>query len=118
MTNDAITAEAAPRAEYRDITYITGPLVFLGNGRRFPSGAILELTLATGEVRQGQVLESSVSHAVVQVLEGTRGIDVKGATVSLREESATIGVSTSLLGGGHAYSGGFFPQRYGKNPPL
>lgn len=98
MTMDAIAGAATPRADYKDISYVTGPLIFLKNGGRFPSGAILEITLASGEVRQGQVLEAGTSHAVVQVLEGTQGIDIKGASVSLREEAATIGVSTSLLG--------------------
>ncbi len=98
MTTTSTAGAAAPRAEFWDLTYVTGPLVFLKNGGRFPSGAILDLTLASGEVRQGQVLEASTSHAVVQVLQGTQGVDVKGASVSLKEESAAIGVSTSLLG--------------------
>ena len=31
--------------EYWDLTYVTGPLVFLGNGERFPTGAMLDLVL-------------------------------------------------------------------------
>ena len=96
--NNQTPAEAPLRAEYWDLTYISGPLVFLKNGGRFPSGAILELTMANGEIRQGQVLEASTSHAVVQVLQGTQGVDVKGTSVSLKQEAATIGVSTALLG--------------------
>jgi V/A-type H+-transporting ATPase subunit B len=96
------TAEQAPEdllhTEYWDLSYISGPLVFLQNGGRFPSGAILDLVLGSGEVRQGQVLETSSSHAVVQVLQGTRGMDIKRTSVSLRREAARIGVSASLLG--------------------
>ncbi len=96
--NNQTPAEAPLRAEYWDLTYISGPLVFLKNGGRFPSGAILEMTMANGETRQGQVLEASTSHAVVQVLQGTQGVDVKGTSVSLKQDVATIGVSTALLG--------------------
>ncbi len=86
------------RKEYWDVQYISGPLVFLRHGERFPMGAILELVTPTGETRQGQVLEASTTHAVVQVLQGTHGLDVRGTAVSLRQESARIGVSKGLIG--------------------
>src|SRR5262245_12813933 len=84
--------------EYWDLTYITGPLVFLRNGGRFPTGAILDLKLDNGEVRQGQVLEATTKHAVVQVLQGTTAIDVKGTAVSLKNEGARIACSTDVIG--------------------
>ncbi len=84
--------------EYWDLTYITGPLVFLKNGGRFPTGAILNLTMENGEVRQGQVLEVTTDHAVVQVLQGTVGIDIKGTAVSLQSEGARIACSKDVIG--------------------
>ncbi len=84
--------------EYWDLTYITGPLVFLRNGDRFPTGAILDLKLESGETRQGQVLEATTKHAVVQMLQGTTGVDVKGTRVSLKNEGARIGCSTEVIG--------------------
>lgn len=84
--------------EYWDLTYITGPLVFLRNGDRFPTGAILDLKLKNGEIRQGQVLEATTKHAVVQVLQGTTGIDVKGTAVSLKNEGARVACSTEVIG--------------------
>ncbi len=84
--------------EYWDLTYITGPLVFLKNGGRFPTGAILDLTMENGEVRQGQVLEATTDHAVVQVLQGTVGIDIKGTAVSLKNEGARIACSKEVIG--------------------
>ncbi len=84
--------------EYWDITQITGPLVFLGNGDRFPTGAILDLVLESGERRQGQVLEASSERAVVQVLQGTQGVDVKRSAVSLRQEAARIVASKDVIG--------------------
>lgn len=84
--------------EYWDLNYITGPLVYLENGGRFPTGAILNLKMASGEIRQGQVLEATTKHAVVQVLQGTRGIDIKGTAVSLKNEGARIACSTEVMG--------------------
>lgn len=84
--------------EYWDLKYISGPLVFLENGDRFPTGAILDLTMANGQVRQGQVLEATTSHSVVQVLQGTQGIDIKGTRVALKSEGATISCSTDMIG--------------------
>ncbi len=84
--------------EYWDLKYITGPLVFLSHGDRFPTGAILDLTLANGQVRQGQVLEATSTHAVVQILQGTQGIDIRGTAVSLREKGAKMACSVDVLG--------------------
>jgi len=84
--------------EYWDVQYISGPLVFLQHGGRFPTGAILELVSAQGERRMGQILEASTTHAVVQVLQGTHGLDVQGTSVSLRDAAARIGVSKALIG--------------------
>ncbi len=84
--------------EYWDLSYVTGPLVFLRNGDRFPTGAILDLTMDNGEVRQGQVLEATSTHAVVQVLQGTRGIDIKGTAVSLKNEGARVACSKDMIG--------------------
>jgi len=91
-------SEALYRKEYWDINYVSGPLVFLGHGDRFPTGAILDIQLASGEIRQGQVLEASQTHAVVQVLQGTRGIDLKHTSVSLREDAARIPCSREAIG--------------------
>jgi V/A-type H+-transporting ATPase subunit B len=95
--------QAAPangflQREYWDLNYITGPLVFLSNGDRFPTGAILDLILENGDVRQGQVLEANKDHAVVQVLQGTQGLDIKRTSVALRSEAARVGVSKDLIG--------------------
>lgn len=84
--------------EYWDLTYVAGPLVFLKNGGRFPTGAILDLKMHDGSVRQGQVLEATTSHAVVQVLQGTTGIDIKNTAVSLKNEGARIACSKDVIG--------------------
>ncbi|MCC6143890.1 MAG: V-type ATP synthase subunit B [Candidatus Hydrogenedentes bacterium] len=84
--------------EYWDLTYVSGPLVFLKNGERFPTGAILNVHLESGETRQAQVLEANSQNAVIQILQGTTGIDVKGTSVSLANEAATIACSEDIIG--------------------
>ena len=60
-----------PRADYRTVSAINGPLVVLENVK-FPSyNEIVSLTLPDGSVRGGQVLEVSGDKAIVQVFEGT-----------------------------------------------
>lgn len=84
--------------EYWDLTYVSGPLVFLRNGDRFPTGAILDVHLSNGETRQGQILEATKTHAVLQLLQGTRGVDVQGTSVSLKADAARVACSPDVIG--------------------
>ncbi|MBI2435034.1 MAG: V-type ATP synthase subunit B [Candidatus Hydrogenedentes bacterium] len=84
--------------EYWDLTYISGPLIFLKNGERFPTGAILNVHMPSGEVRQGQVLEATKSHAVIQMLQGTVGLDVEGTSVSLKDTAARVACTEDMIG--------------------
>lgn len=56
------------------------------------------MTLADGTQRTGQVLEVTGSKAVVQVFEGTSGIDVKGTTVKFTGDTLKVPVSEDMLG--------------------
>ena len=71
---------AQPRMTYKTVTGVNGPLVILDNVK-FPKFAeIVSLTLSDGSVRSGQVLEIMGSKAIVQVFEGTPGIDARNTT--------------------------------------
>jgi len=97
-TTTAQTVTTTLHKEYWDLTYVSGPLVFLRNGDRFPTGAILDVHLPNGEVRQGQILEATKTHAVLQMLQGTVGIDVKRTSVSLKADAARIACSPDVIG--------------------
>jgi V/A-type H+/Na+-transporting ATPase subunit B len=84
--------------EYWDMTYVSGPLVFLENGDRFPTGAILNVHMENGEQREGQILEATKTHAVLQILQGTRGVDIKGTSVSLKANAATVACTPDVIG--------------------
>lgn len=76
----------------------TGPLVVLDNVK-FPSyNEIVRLTLPDGTTRSGQVLEISGRKAIVQVFEGTSGIDVKATHVEFSGSSMKLPVSEDMQG--------------------
>lgn len=77
---------------------MNGPLVILDQVK-FPKFAeIVTLTLPDGSVRSGQVLEVSGSKAVVQVFEGTSGIDAKNTTCEFTADIMKVPVSEDMLG--------------------
>ncbi|KAF0486754.1 V-type proton ATPase subunit B [Gigaspora margarita] len=87
-----------PRIDYRTISSVNGPLVILDNVK-FPKYAeIVNLTLPDGTRRNGQVLEIQGKKAVVQVFEGTSGIDSKATHVEFTGDTLKIPVSEDMLG--------------------
>ncbi|MFC1692075.1 V-type ATP synthase subunit B [Candidatus Latescibacterota bacterium] len=84
--------------EYRTISYISGPLLFLEKVYDLPYASMVEIILSTGEVRNGQVLEIGTDHVLIQILERTTGMDVKKTSVRLKEKVSRIGVSTEMAG--------------------
>ncbi|BGP20730.1 hypothetical protein JCM10213_001026 [Rhodosporidiobolus nylandii] len=87
-----------PRLDYRTVSAVNGPLVVLDNVK-FPSyNEIVNLTLPDGTVRGGQVLEVAGRRAVVQVFEGTSGIDVNATHVEFSGSSMKLPVSEDMLG--------------------
>jgi vacuolar-type H+-ATPase subunit B/Vma2 len=66
---------------------------------QFPKYAeIVNLTLANGEQRKGQVLEINGSKAVVQVFEGTSGIDNKHTHCQFTGDVLKMPMSEDMLG--------------------
>ncbi|CAG8557856.1 6185_t:CDS:10 [Paraglomus brasilianum] len=87
-----------PRIDYRTVSSVNGPLVVLENVK-FPRFAeIVNLTLPDGSCRAGQVLEVQGKRAVVQVFEGTSGIDAKATHVEFTGDTLKIPVSEDMLG--------------------
>ncbi|KAK8094291.1 Vacuolar ATP synthase subunit B [Apiospora hydei] len=87
-----------PRLRYNTVGGVNGPLVILDNVKFPRYNEIVSLTLPDGTVRSGQVLEARGNRAVVQVFEGTTGIDVKKTKVEFTGESLKLGVSEDMLG--------------------
>ncbi|KAK5112158.1 Vacuolar ATP synthase subunit B [Meristemomyces frigidus] len=87
-----------PRLRYNTIGGVNGPLVILENVKFPRFNEIVSLTLPDGTERSGQVLEARGNRAVVQVFEGTSGIDVKKTKVEFTGHSLKLGVSEDMLG--------------------
>ncbi|KTG35231.1 hypothetical protein cypCar_00026496, partial [Cyprinus carpio] len=95
VTRDYISQ---PRLTYKTVAGVNGPLVILDQVK-FPRFAeIVHLTLPDGTKRSGQVLEVTGSKAVVQVFEGTSGIDAKKTTCEFTGDILRIPVSEDMLG--------------------
>ncbi|KAL7415344.1 V-type ATPase [Mrakia frigida] len=87
-----------PRVDYRTVSGVNGPLVVLDNVKFASYNEIVQLTLPDGSKRGGQVLEVSGKKAIVQVFEGTAGVDVKSTHVEFSGSAMKLPVSEDMLG--------------------
>ncbi len=87
-----------PTLTYRHINEVNGPLVILENIKYLKYSEIVTLTLGDNTVRQGQVLEVLGNKAIVQVFEGTSGVDIKDTRVTFTGDTLKMAVSESILG--------------------
>merc|ERR1711998_146010 len=95
MTRDYVIK---PRVEYHTIESVKGPLVILQDVKKPRYGEIVSLTLGDGRKRRGQVLEVEGNNAVVQVFEGTEGIDNRDSTVTFSGDTLRVPVAEEMLG--------------------
>ena len=84
--------------EYSTVTEVTGPLLIVEGVRGVAYGEVVKIRTSTGEERTGQVLEAQEDKAVVQVFEGTKGLDTKLTSVRFTGETMKIGLSRDMLG--------------------
>jgi len=59
---------------------------------------LVEIELADGSTRRGQVLEVSGDTALVQVFEGTSGVNLETAKIRFLGRTLELGVSLDILG--------------------
>ena len=83
--------------EYKTITQIAGPLIFVEKTEPISYAEIVSIALSNGEIKHGQVLDTSSEMVVVQVFEGTSGIDVD-SRVKFLGETLKLNVSKDMLG--------------------
>jgi len=94
MTN----GDAAKSKEYTSVSEIAGPLMVVEKVSGVAFGEVVKIRASDGGERLGQVLEARTSTAVVQVFEGTKGLDTKGTSVRFIGETMKLAVSTDMLG--------------------
>lgn len=84
--------------EYLTISEVAGPLVIVEKTKDVKYQELVEIELSSGEIRRGQVLEISLDKAIVQVFEGTTGIDVSETKIRFLGKVITLPVSLDILG--------------------
>ncbi len=83
---------------YTGVSKVVGPLMVLDGVEGIGYGEIAEIVLPNGEVRIGQVLETTTTRAMVQVFRGTRDLDTELTKVRFRGEPMKISLSSDMLG--------------------
>jgi len=84
--------------EYLTISSVSGPLVVVEKISDVKYSELVEVQFGDGELRRGKVLEISDDKALVQMFEGTIGLDVLNAKVRFLGRTQELGVSPDLLG--------------------
>ncbi len=84
--------------EYTNLKGLEGPLMIVSDVDDAKFGELVEVELADGSRRRGQVLEASAGRAMVQLFESSQGIALTQATVRFLGHGMTVPVSRDLLG--------------------
>ncbi len=84
--------------EYLTVSNIVGPLLIVEKIREVKYGELVEIETAAGLLRRGTVLDVSTDRAIVQVFEGTVGLDVERSRVRFLGRSQALGVSEEIIG--------------------
>jgi V/A-type H+-transporting ATPase subunit B len=86
------------KISFKTLSKIAGPLIFVEGVRDASYGEMVEIKLANGELREGQVLDTRDGLAVVQVFGSTIGLGLTRTLTKFRGETATMSVSDEMLG--------------------
>ncbi len=84
--------------EYRTVSEVVGPLMTVEGVEGVKYEELVEIELQTGERRRGRVLEIDGDKAMVQLFEGSTGINLKGTTVRFLGKPLELGVSEGMIG--------------------
>jgi len=84
--------------EYQTVAEISGPLMLVQMVDDARYAQIVDIELSDGSMRHGQILQVDHDKALVQVFEGTRGVDVDQCTVRFLGRPLELGVSPDILG--------------------
>ncbi|AZO95174.1 V-type ATP synthase subunit B [Halocella sp. SP3-1] len=84
--------------EYSGLTQINGPLVIVEGIEDVGYDEMVEITSPTGETRKGRVLQVSNHRAVIQVFEGTNGLNINETRIKFLQHPMEIPLSKEILG--------------------
>ena len=84
--------------EYRTVTEVVGPLMIVEGVEGVKYEELVEIELQTGEKRRGRVLEINGDKAMVQLFEGSTGINLAGTKVRFLGKPLELAVSEGMIG--------------------
>jgi len=84
--------------EYKTIKEIAGPLMFVDQVEGVKFDELVEIEMKNGEQRRGKVLEVAGNTALVQLFEGSQGLNIEESKVRFTGHSLELPVSTDMLG--------------------
>jgi V/A-type H+-transporting ATPase subunit B len=106
--------EAVKSKEYLTVTKVSGPLMIVEGISGVAYGEVVEIVTPGGETKRGQVLDAYEDRAIVQVYEGTSGIDTARTRVRFTGGTVKFGVGAELIG--RVFSGKGMPIDGGPKP--
>lgn len=86
------------KTQYLGLEHINGPLVYLKTPSNISYNEQVELILKSGERRIGNVIVLNEDITVIQVYEGTDGINIDGVKTELNGKPLQIKLSKDMLG--------------------
>ncbi len=84
--------------EYRSISEVVGPLMLVEGVEGIKYEELVDIRLQTGETRRGRVLEINEDKALVQIFEGSTGINLVNTSVRFLSRPLELGVSEDMIG--------------------
>ncbi len=83
---------------YRSVSDVSGPLLIVENTHDVSYNEVVKVRAPNGELLTGTVLETGRGRAIIQVFEGTSGLDADITAVRFTGETMHLPVSTEILG--------------------
>lgn len=84
--------------EYKTVTEVVGPLMVVEGIEGVKYEELVEIEMHNGERRRGKVLEITNDKAMVQLFEGSSGINLQGTSVRFLGRPLELGVSEDMIG--------------------
>jgi len=84
--------------EYVTTREIAGPLLIVDHIEGAKYNEIVQIKAVDGSIKNGQVLEVDGDRALIQVFEGTAGLNLGGTRVKFLGRGVEVGLSPSILG--------------------
>ncbi|MFI3166725.1 MAG: V-type ATP synthase subunit B [Bacillota bacterium] len=84
--------------EYRTIREVVGPLMLVEGVEGVKYDELVEIEQANGEIRLGKVLQIEKDRAMVQLFEGSQGLQISTAKARFLGKGVELAVSKDMLG--------------------